>query len=108
MQMIRSIRRTGRKGITNTNHTQRRESQGVVKFLRLIAAAGVFLVLASCQKDQRERIFEMDYPNIPFSIPAGLSPGPIPRALVLDNFSSNLRYYLTTYSTDTSAIGALL
>ncbi|MBK7478108.1 MAG: hypothetical protein IPI11_19640 [Haliscomenobacter sp.] len=68
----------------------------------------MLLALAACQKDQRERIFEMDYPNIPFSIPAGLSPGPIPRALVLDDFSSNLRYYLTTYSTDTSAIGAIL
>ncbi|MBV6427620.1 MAG: hypothetical protein KIPDCIKN_02142 [Haliscomenobacter sp.] len=108
MQMIRSISRTTKAGIADSAQARRRAPQRVLKSLWLAAAAIGFLVLVSCQKDQRERIFEMDYPNIPFSIPAGLSPGPIPRALVLDNFSSNLRYYLTTYSTDTSAIGAIL
>ncbi len=92
----------------NQNKTPDCRPQRLAKYLRLVAAAMVFFALASCQKDQRERIFEMDYPNIPFSIPAGLSPGPVPRALVLDDFSSNLRYYLTTYNTDTSAIGAIL
>lgn len=108
MQMIQSISRTPKAGIANPNHTLGWVPKGSVKFFRLISAAMVFLALASCQKDQRERIFEMDYPNIPFSIPAGLSPGLVPRALVLDDFSSNLRYYLTTFQTDTSAIGAIL
>lgn len=71
--------------------------------------AGVLALslLLGCHRDVRERIFDMRYPNIPFTIPAGLSPGIAPRTLVLDDFPSNLRYYLETYKTDTSAIGAI-
>ena len=65
------------------------------------------LLVFACQRDEGERIFDINYPNIPFTIPAGLSPGLLPRALVLDDFSSNLRYYLDTYKTDTAAIRAI-
>lgn len=77
--------------------------------LRNLSVAVLFFtaLLMACQRDQRERIFEINYPNITFNIPAGLAPGVIPRTLVLDDFSSNLRYYLDTYKSDTSAIRAI-
>lgn len=66
------------------------------------------MLLAACQRDQRERIFEMIYPNVNFEIPAGLPAGPVPRALVFDDFPSNIRFYLQSYNTDTSMIGGIL
>jgi hypothetical protein len=63
--------------------------------------------LLACQRDERERLFELVYPNTPFEIPAGLSPGLVPRALVLDGFTSNLRFYLDAHNTDTSAIAGI-
>jgi hypothetical protein len=77
----------------------------------LFRSAWIFVAMAllavACRKDERERLFDLVYPNIPFELPAGLPPGLIPRALVLDGFSSNLRYYLDTYNTDTSAIAGI-
>lgn len=68
---------------------------------------GITALLFACKRDERQRVFEMNYPNITFTIPAGLAPGVIPKTLVLDDFSSNLRYYLETYKTDTSALAAI-
>jgi len=73
----------------------------------LVAVAGIATLALACKRDDRQRIFEMNYPNIAFTIPAGLAPGVIPKTLVLDDFSSNLRYYLDTYQTDTSALAAI-
>lgn len=72
-----------------------------------LAIATLALVMGACRQDERERIFDLVYPNIPFELPAGLPSGLVPRALVQDGFSSNLRYYLDTYQTDTSAIAGI-
>ena len=71
------------------------------------AAVAIAVVMCACRKDERERLFDLVYPNIPFDLPAGLPSGLVPRALVQDGFSSNLRFYLNTYQTDTSAIAGI-
>jgi hypothetical protein len=65
------------------------------------------LVLISCKGDQRQKLFEMAFPNITFTLPAGLS-GILPRVFELDNLPSNIAFYLKNASTDTTAISGIL
>lgn len=76
---------------------------------KLYFAALLILLIASCRQDNRERIFEMFYPNFQFTIPAGQSPL-LPFPLGIRGVDSNIDFYLSENSTDTaliSEIGAL-
>jgi hypothetical protein len=69
--------------------------------------AGISILLAAaCGKDQRERLFEMFFPNIDFEIPAGLS-ATLPRVFVLEELPTNIAFYLREHGTDTSVISAI-
>ena len=73
------------------------------KYLTLITLVALFF---ACQTDNRERLFEMIYPNIAFELPAGLS-SVTPWAFEQQSVNSNISFYLSENSTDTSAITAI-
>lgn len=60
-------------------------------------------VLATCKKDDRERLFEILVPNITFEIPAGLSGG-LPRVFELNNLSSSVVALAKNAGIDTATI----
>ncbi|WP_373551037.1 hypothetical protein [Haliscomenobacter sp.] len=61
------------------------------------------LLLATCKRDDRERLFEILVPNITFEIPAGLSGG-LPRVFELDNLSSSVIALAKNAGIDTATI----
>jgi len=66
----------------------------------------LILIVAACRNDNRERLFEMFYPNFNFTIPAGQSPI-LPYPLGIRGVNSNIDFYLTENSTDTALIGEI-
>ncbi len=73
------------------------------KILTFFAA---IMLLISCQKDNRERIFEMFYPNITFELPAGLNAA-VPWAFEQESISSNIAAYLRENNADTAIIAGI-
>lgn len=63
-------------------------------------------LLISCQRDNRERIFEMFYPNIEFELPAGLSSA-LPWAYEVQSIPSNISFYLNENNVDTAIIAGI-
>jgi hypothetical protein len=63
----------------------------------------LLLLIGSCRKDNRERIFELFYPNFRFTIPAGQSPV-LPYPLGIRGVNTNIDFYLAENSTDTAVI----
>lgn len=66
----------------------------------------IVLFLLSCRGDERERIFDMLYPNINFELPAGLSSA-IPWAYEVQSISSNISFYLNENNVDTALIAGI-
>lgn len=64
-------------------------------------------LMLACQADRRERIFTMTFPNLTFTIPAGLS-GILPRVFELDQLPTNIDFYLQGAGTDTTAVAGIL
>jgi hypothetical protein len=65
------------------------------------------LVLAiGCRKDNRERLFELFYPNFQFVVQAGGSPV-LPVSAVLRGVNTNIATYLLETGLDTSQISAI-
>ncbi len=60
-------------------------------------------ILTACQKDNRERLFELFYPNILFELPAGLSSA-VPWALERESLATNIAAYLKDNNADTAII----
>jgi hypothetical protein len=73
---------------------------------KIYLASLLILLIASCRQDNRERIFELFYPNFRFTIPAGQSPV-FPFPLGIRGVDSNIAFYLTENSTDTSLISEI-
>ena len=63
-------------------------------------------MIAACRKDNRERLFEMFYPNFRFTIPAGQSPF-LPYPLGIRGVNTNIGFYLSENSTDTALINEI-
>jgi hypothetical protein len=76
-----------------------------MRYLILLLFFPLFLI--SCKGDQRQKVFEMSFPNITFILPAGLS-GILPRVFELDNIPSNIAFYLKNAATDTTTITGIL
>lgn len=70
---------------------------------RLLSLALLLLLLTTCRKDNRQRLFEMIYPNITFEMPAGLT-GSLPRVFEQNGLRTNFRAYLTEFNVDTALI----
>lgn len=75
-----------------------------LKFFSIVF--GVLLLL-SCQREKRERIFEIVYPNVSFELPAGLSAA-VPWALEKESLATNINFYLAENQVDTSVIDGIL
>ena len=60
-------------------------------------------VLFACRNDNRERLFELFYPNFQFTIPAGQS-AVLPFALGIRGVDTNIDFYLSEHNTDTTTI----
>lgn len=69
----------------------------IVPFFLLI------LLFTTCKKDKRERLFEIQIPNITFDIPAGLS-GVLPRVFELDNLTTGTIALAKNANVDTALI----
>jgi len=61
----------------------------------------------TCSKDNRQRLFEMIYPNIRFEIPAGLPGGQLPQALVLDDQLTQYEFYLQQNNISDEQVSAI-
>lgn len=61
------------------------------------------LLLFTCNKDNRERLFEMLYPNFRFNVVPGGSSF-LPRVVEFNSVSSNIDFYLDQSSTDPTSI----
>lgn len=61
------------------------------------------LLLFTCKRDKRERLFEILIPNLTFEIPAGLSGG-LPRVFALDNLSTGILALAKNAGVDTATI----
>ncbi|MDX1939120.1 MAG: hypothetical protein SFU99_01130 [Saprospiraceae bacterium] len=66
----------------------------------------IILFLLSCRGDERERIFDMLYPNINFELPAGLSAA-INWAYEIESVASNISFYLNENKVDTALIAGI-
>ncbi len=66
----------------------------------------VVLVWWGCNKDERERLFEMAFPNTTFTIPAGVNPT-FPLVFEVNRLSTNIDFFLNQSSTDTTSITAI-
>lgn len=66
----------------------------------------LFLLATACSKDNRERIFQLLYPNFQFNLPVGLS-ATTAWGYGLRDVSSNLKFYLTDNKSDTAVIKAI-
>lgn len=64
-------------------------------------------LLAACRGDNRDVLFDIVYPNITFTIPAGLSGGAVPQVLEFDNFDSQIDDYLKEYGQNIETIDAI-
>ncbi|MEN0003374.1 MAG: hypothetical protein AAF798_04500 [Bacteroidota bacterium] len=68
----------------------------------VIACCLVSMVMG-CVKDNRERLFELFYPNNLFEIPAGIG-GVFPREVEWSNVATNIDFYLSETGLDTAQI----
>jgi|APTNR8051073442_1049403.scaffolds.fasta_scaffold01518_10 hypothetical protein len=71
--------------------------------------SGILLVVLlwwGCNKDDRERLFEMVYPNTLFTIPAGANPS-FPLVFEVNRQNTNIDFFLSQSATDTAAITAI-
>ncbi|MCB9081304.1 MAG: hypothetical protein H6555_06295 [Lewinellaceae bacterium] len=59
----------------------------------LVGGLILILLMSGCRGDNRERLFDMVYPNIRFEIPAGLG-GLLPRVFEIENFATGIKGYL--------------
>ncbi|HQU58430.1 MAG: hypothetical protein KDD02_15295 [Phaeodactylibacter sp.] len=66
----------------------------------------ILALVAGCRKDNRERLFEMFYPNFQFTIQAGSSPV-LPVSAVLRGVNTNIDFYLSENQLDTTQITAI-
>ncbi|MDZ4682678.1 MAG: hypothetical protein SH848_12775 [Saprospiraceae bacterium] len=68
----------------------------------------LFIVLLwwGCNKDERERLFEMVFPNTLFTIPAGANPS-FPLVFEVNRQNTNIDFFLSQSGTDTAAITAI-
>ncbi len=67
----------------------------------------VIVSILSCSRENRERVFEVVYPNILFNLPAGLS-GITPWGFAKAEVSSNFFSLVKANNTDTSVIAGVL
>lgn len=65
------------------------------------------LALSACRSDNRQVLFDLVYPNINFTIPAGLNAGPVPQVLDIDQFASNIDAYLDENNLSLEQIDAI-
>lgn len=75
--------------------------------MRYLISFVIIGLLAACRGDNREVLFDLIYPNIVFTIPAGLSAGAVPQVLEFDNFESRIDDYLREYNADIETIDAI-
>ncbi len=68
--------------------------------------AGVVLLIVACSRDSRERLFEINYPNILFDLPAGLS-GNIAWGHSKSDLPSNFRNIVKANNSDTAVIAGV-
>ncbi len=64
------------------------------------------LLMVACSDDDRERLFDMPYPDIQFEIPAGLS-ATLPRVFERDNLATNIEFFLQDNDLETEMITAI-
>jgi hypothetical protein len=67
----------------------------------------MLVLLIACNKDDRERLFEMTFPAIDFEIPAGLSPT-LPRVFERDDQLTNIGFFLTENNLTEAQIDGIL
>lgn len=65
-----------------------------------------FCILTACNRDDRERVFEIIYPNLQFTLPVGLT-AQTAWGYNLRSVPSNLKNYLRENNTDTAVIAAI-
>lgn len=76
----------------------------MIRLLRRMAIWGMLvLLLSTCRKDNRLKLFEMIYPNILFEMPAGLT-GSLPRVFEENGLRTNFRTYINEFNVDTALI----
>lgn len=78
---------------------------------KAILYLAALVVLSACNKDDRERLFEMFYPSpdpssLDFDIPAGLTPYPAIHAKDFD-FLTRYEYFLNTSGYDSTYVNAI-
>ena len=73
---------------------------------RIYPFIALLILISACRNDNRERIFELFYPNFNFTIPAGQSPF-LPYALGIRGVNTNIDFYLDENSTDTALINEI-
>ncbi len=66
----------------------------------------LIVLIASCRKDNRERLFELFYPNFQFTIDAGAS-SVLPVSAVKTGVNTNIDFYLDENNVDTALITAI-
>ena len=74
------------------------------KFVLLVVPA---VLMMTCSRDNRNRLFEMIYPNIQFEIPAGLPGGQVPQALVLDDQPTRYNFFLQQNNVSDARVSAI-
>jgi len=72
-----------------------------------IVFALILALVAACRGDNEDVLFEIVYPNITFTIPAGLSAGAVPQVLEFDNFESRIDEYLREHGQAIETIDAI-
>lgn len=65
------------------------------------------VLMMTCGRDNRNRLFEMIYPNIQFEIPAGLPGGQLPQALVLDDQPTRYDFFLQQNNVSDARVSAI-
>lgn len=67
----------------------------------------IITLIISCVRDNRERIFEVVYPNLLFTLPAGLN-GATPWGYALADVPSRFRNLVKANNSDTAVIAGVL
>lgn len=66
----------------------------------------ITLTLFACQKDNRDPLFDMFYPNFQFTVQAGENPI-LPGSYTLTGVTTDIGTYLSDFSTDTTTISEI-
>ncbi|NUO00658.1 MAG: hypothetical protein HUU01_08580 [Saprospiraceae bacterium] len=73
---------------------------------KLIGMVLIGLLWWGCNKDDRERLFAMAFPNTLFTLPAGANPA-FPLVFEVNRQNTNIDFFLSQSSTDTATISAI-